>query len=127
MNLTGKIGKGILWSAVGYVAWLVVDYYTGWGMPSRDPLTNFFVFLGLGGAVYWIDQNRHFALDWLWRGNGRLLPAGIGWAVSAVVLANYFHYPLSVAIPFSVPMPVLAGVAVFLAYQGVLVLKWVLF
>lgn len=132
MNLTGKIGKAILWSAVGYVAWLALDHYTHWGMPSGDPLTNFLVFLGIGGAIAVVDQRKEELWDRLVHGErGRTLLMAAGWIVSIPVAVTYFRAPDVVfhALPFQVPTPtaVLACVGAFLAWQAWRLAMWVLF
>ena len=131
MDLTGKIGKAILWSALGYVAWLVFDHYSHVGSPSADPLTNFFVFLAIGGAIYLIDQRKYELWNRLFYGDGQKLFFAIGWAISVPVVVTYFRTPAFIlsALPFHVPtpMPLVIGAGLFLAYQAYRLVMWVLF
>ena len=132
MNITGKIGKAILWSIVGYVVLLVFDHYAKYGgLPSSDPLTNFFVFLGIGGVIYWIDTNKEYVRHWLIYDQGRKLLFALGWAVSlGVVFVRYGNpdwVPVAVPIPASLPMVVQMFAVVFLMVQAYRLAKWILF
>lgn len=131
MDLSGKIGKAILWSALGFVAWLVIDHYFHVGMPSTDSLTNFFVFLAIGGAIYFLDQQWRSLWHWLRCGDGRKVAVAAGWIVSVPVLVTYFHTPAFAvtALPFHVPtpMPLVGAVGLFVAYQAYRLVMWVLF
>lgn len=132
MNLTGKIGKSILWSAIGYVTWLVVDHYTHWGMPSADPLTNFLAFFGIGAAIAVADQRKEQWWDWLLHAEtGRKVLVVAGWMVSLPAAVAYFRAPAVVfsALPISIPtpFPVVIGAGAFLAWQAWRLAMWVLF
>jgi|GEM_PF-6752150 len=131
MNLTGKIAKALLWSAVGYVAWLVLDHYAHIGLPSHDQLTNFFVFLAIGGVIYLLDQRKEYIGHWLIHPQRRGVVFALGWVISLPFLVSYTHAPAFAysALPMDVPtpLPVMAAVGLFLLYQGYRLLKWVLF
>ena len=131
MNLTGKIWKALLWSAVGYVAWAVLNHYAHVGMPSSDTLTNFFVFLAIGGAIYLVDQRKQQIGHWFIHPQRRGMVSVIGWAVSLPFLVSYYRAPALAysALPMDVPtpLPLMAVVGLFVLYQGYCLLKWVLF
>lgn len=131
MNLTGKIWKALLWSAVGYVAWLVIDHYAHVGMPSHDQLTNFLVFVAIGGVIYLVDQRKDYIGHWLIHPQRRGVVFAIGWAASLPFLVSYYRAPAFAysALPVDVPtpLPVMAAVGLFVLYQGYCLLKWVLF
>lgn len=131
MDLTGKIGKGILWTGLGYVAWLVFDHYSHVGTPSADPLSNFFVFLAIGGIIYLFDQRKGELWSWLLHGDGQKVLVVIGWAISVSVVTTFFRTPdfIVSAVPFHVPtpLPLVIGAGLFLAYQAYRLIMWVLF
>ena len=132
MNLTGKIWKALVWSVVGYVVWRVIDHYAHvGGLPSADSLTNFLVFVGIGGAIYWMDENKQYVRHWLFYDQGRKLLIAACWILSLAVVFVRYGYPSWV--PFDLPLPATFPMAVqifammFLAYQGYLLVMWILF
>ena len=120
MDLSDKIGKALLFAGMGFVAWLVFTHYADAGLfPSADPLTSFFVFMAIGGAIYWVNRNRADTKEWLLRGTGRKILIGAGWVLTLTVLVTYKHDPA--------PAPFVLFTFVFLAYQTYRLVMWVLF
>ncbi len=112
-------------------AWLIFDHYSHVGQPSADPLTNFFVFLAIGGTIYVLDQRKSELWNRLVYGDGRKFLLAIGWAISVSVVVTYFRAPYFIltALPFRVPtpMPLVIGAGLFLAVQAYRLVMWVLF
>ena len=114
------------------MVWLVIDHYAHiGGMPSGDSLTNFFVFVGIGGAIYWIDDNKHYVRHWLLYDQGRNLLLAACWLLSLAVLfvryGNPSLLPVDVPLPATFPMAVQIFAMMFLAYQGYRLVMWILF